>query len=135
MHFGARAPLGGGASAQLLNSLSSKGMIPTEGLPGAPTFATVKVSTAGFAARADGAIASIAASIVPASTSALPLLRYPLPTKCISPLKPILHFGSETLVNRYDVSKWLRFSAIWPGTPRRRLVPPQSARSEEHTSE
>src|SRR6478672_1536843 len=84
MHLGARGPLGGGASVQLLNSLSSKGMIPTEGLPGAPTLATVKVSTAGFAARADGAVASIAASTTPTSTSALRLPGYPLPTKFIS---------------------------------------------------
>src|SRR4029079_18841390 len=83
MHWGARGPLGAGASEQLLNSLSSKGMIPTEGLPGAPTLATVKVSTAGFAARADGAMASIAASTTPTSTSAF-RPGYPLPTKFIS---------------------------------------------------
>src|SRR5215218_8506456 len=91
MHLGARGPLGGGASEQLLNSLSSKGMIPTDRLPGAPTLATAKVSTAGFAARAGGAMTSIAASAVPTSLSAFRLPEYQVPTKFIS------------LANRYRI--------------------------------
>src|SRR4051794_27775468 len=49
---------GCGDSAQEEKTLSSKGTIPTDGLPGAPTCIVVKVSTAGFGSEVRCADAS-----------------------------------------------------------------------------
>src|SRR4051794_30892422 len=92
-----------GASPQLLKISSSKGTIPTAALPGAPTFATVKVSTAGFGSAAAAPGRSSAANATAPSATEIRVDRargtrgVSMPEQfCDGESKPLSGRGSDT---------------------------------------